>query len=365
MTADRPVDLNAFNYWPLTVSRIKGLGGAEASPDPSYVFHTEYSAVGAGPRIARVKLNGLVAEAGTLTVRIFRYQEGAPVPVTMAGEATARLYNLAAAARAVVVDFPAEADATYAVGGFVFDHCDARANDVEVRIAPRRQLPQQEPSRFGTRMARRVGLLTDNAAPSFAAPVSQGFSTAQLAENAFSDWAGVEPEDATPEARWEAAYILQVLRVYGRLQPEAAGLGVTAGADGVGEAARAAECRVTEIAVDAALGVTGTLAAARTEASPAGFDFIWSRRAVWIGQPEAALREQLNELLALLAPGGLAVHCVPAEPEGLDRNALNRLALGFVADGHIVAELRHGGGGVRVFGLIVRKADAPAKAVAA
>ncbi|HEX8387617.1 MAG TPA: hypothetical protein VF636_01255, partial [Sphingomonas sp.] len=283
MTAVDDVELNPFAYWPLTRSRIGGLGGAEASPDPSYVFHTEYRAFDAGPKTARVRLEGLMAEAGTLTVRVFRLKEGEPVPVTLAGEGVARLFNLAAGRRAVEVAFDAEEGTPYAIGGFVFDHTDARATGVRAEVAARAATGPQTQSRFGVRMARRVGLLTDGAPPRFAAPVSQGYSEGQLDEEAFRPWVPATAGLVDEVDRWEVGYVLQVLRVYGRLMPDAAGLGLGRYSDEVAAAATAAGCRVAEVVVPPDATIGAALTAARTDAWPAGFDFLWTRRQIWEG----------------------------------------------------------------------------------
>lgn len=340
--------LDPFGYWPTFRSRIVGLGGADDPSDLSYIFHSPYVPLDAGPAVATIVFDGLVAAAGLIEVSVFqRHVEHTP-QVSEAGKVGALLSTIARTNRPIRVPFEAIPGAEYAVIGLSFGECRARARAVAVEIGARSRnddLTRQR-SQFGRLKARHATALASTERSSLRAPVSQGFSLAQTREGDFARWANQPIGDRPLVARWEVVYILRTLEAYGRLQPAARGLGFAREADAVGAMAEKMGC--STVGVTLAPGEEIAAAIARTlsdRADAAGFDFLWTRGGVMDGLGPVRAESVIADLLERLRPGGLAIYIFAAGDDArddvFDANALNRLALGLVADGHIVAQLRH------------------------
>jgi hypothetical protein len=340
--------LDPFGYWPTFRSRIVGLGGADDPTDLSYIFHSPYTPVEPGPAVANVAFEGLAAAAGLIEVSVFqRHAEHTP-QVTESGKVGALLSTVARTNRPIRVAFEAIPGAEYAVIGLAFGECRARARSVTLEIGARSQnddLTRQR-SQFGRLKARHATALASTERPSLRAPVSQGFSQAQTREEDFARWATRFAVDRPLISRWEAIYILRTLEIYGRLEPGARGLGFTRDVDHVGAVAESLGCSIVGVTLspgeEIAAAIDRTLS---DRADAAGFDFLWTRGGVLEGLGPVRAESTVTDLLDRLRPGGLAIYIFAAgndtRDDVFDSNALNRLALGLVADGHIVAQLRH------------------------
>ncbi|UVO48984.1 hypothetical protein M0208_00005 [Sphingomonas sp. SUN019] len=364
--------LDPFGYWPTFRSRITGLGGEDEPSDLSYILHSSYTAVEPGPAIATVAFEGLAASAGLIEVSVFQLHAEHTPQVTQAGKAGALLSTLARTNRPVRIAFEAIPGAEYAVIGQSFGDCRARAHGVTIGIGPRSATDDlaRHRSQFGRLKARLSTALASTERPSLRAPVSQGFSHAQLTEGDFTHWATWLPADDTPESRWEAAYILRTLEAYGRLEKGARGLGFARDADPVAAIAETVGCTTMNVTLrpdeEISAAIDRTIA---DRPDGVGFDFLWTRGGVMEGLGPVRAETTVGDLLDRLRPGGLAIHIFAAgndiRDDVFDSNALNRLALGLVADGHIVAQLRHDhhddGPRTRLdpivpFGIVVRRA---------
>lgn len=352
--------LDPFGYWPAMRSRIRKLGGRDKADDPNYVFHTSYARIEPGPSIAEISFANLVAESGMIAVRIFQHLPGAIPAVTEHAKITALLPSVAKTGRAIKVRFDALPDATYAVVGYVFGECEASASAIDIAVGPRATSaddPTQIRSEFGRLKARHVANITSDEPATLAWPVSQGFSSDQTRERDYARLTADLPRDMPAMARWETAYIVRVLEQYGRLEPGARGIGISRASDPAESIALRAGCDVTSVVLAPDESIAD--GCARHWADPVngrGFDFAWTRPDVFGAGGSARAIGLIEEMLERLRPGGLGVHLVTMGDE-MDRHALNRIALGIAALGHIVAQIRYATeGGALPFGIVVRRA---------
>jgi hypothetical protein len=351
--------LDPFGYWPAQRSRVRPLGGSELE-DPNYVFHSSYAAVPAGPSVAEVSFDALTADAGMIAVRIFQHLASAVPAVTEQGKTTALLPTLATTERSIKVPFEALPGATYAITGYVFGECQARAKAIKLTIEPRSTEsddPLRARSMFGRLKARRVTALTGAHTPSLAWPVSQGFSVAQTREHHFARLAGDLPAHSSAAARWETAYIIRVMEQYGRLEPGARGLALSMATDPAAAYVAQAGCDLRSVILSRDDTIADACARQMPNADEArGFDFLWTRSDVIGAGGSTRAIGLVEELMERLRPGGLGIYLLMTGAE-MDRHALNRIALGLTAMGHIVAQLRYlpEEHGAVPFGIVVRK----------
>lgn len=351
--------LDPFAYWPAQRSRIRRLGGKDKADDPNYVFHTNYVAVPTGPSMTEVTFDDLTAESGMIGVRVFQHMPGATPAVTEHGKMTAILPSIAKNKRPIKVRFEAQENATYAIVGYVFGDCEAQAKAINIQIGPRPTEvddPLRARSEFGRLKARFAAGLSISGEPDLSWPLSQGYTPEQLRETDFTRLAGHLPADQPAAVRWETAYILRVLEQYGRLEPGARGLALSAASDPAAAYAARAGCDIRAVVVEPGEDI----AAACTRALPhpdeaRGFDFIWTRSDVFRGGGSPVAIGMIEELLERMRPGGLGIHLVTTAPD-MDRHALNRISLSIAAMGHIVAQLRHMPNGAPPvpFGIVLR-----------
>lgn len=294
-----------------------------------------------------------------MAVRVFQHlPEGKPA-VTEHAKITVLLPALAKAPRAVKLPFEALPGALYAVTGYVYGDCEAKADGLLISIA-KRQSDRDDPARsrslFGRFKARRAAAMISNNVPQLAWPVSQGFTQDQVRETDFHRLDAQLGAIGSLPDRWEAAYILRVLEQYGRLEPGARGLALSVAPDQVATAAATAGCEMHIVHAPAGAPVAATCAAHfSTPAAGTGFDFAYVRSDL-AGHPNAAWALGLIEdMLARLRPGGLAILLVNTGPQ-LDRHGLGRIALELAAQGHVAAQLRHGDAAEERgrFGIVVR-----------
>lgn len=348
--------IDPFGYWPDLSSAIAGLKDGQAGSDRNYVFHTAYLAQQAGANSFAITFDGLRAQQGVLNIRVFSYSESRGRVIEQVEALEIGLPRLAKRRRPVAIAFEATEDRLYAISGYLLGESDAVASGIEVRLMPGVSLTEGESgterSFLGSGMARRVDMMTADAAATLAFPVSQGFTTAQTLEPIFKAWVKeARCEEAAVHQQWEAAYVLQVLSSYGRLTSGALGLGMGLGESPIAAVARARGCTIHQIAALSTAQSDITRDAAVTD-GPRLADFLWSpsdqlhrshRHLVW---------QYIDDGLDLLAPAGLGVFMLPvatahrppesAQGDMLDLNDVKRLMLNIVSAGHIVAQLRNG-----------------------
>lgn len=380
----RTVQLNGFDYWPASASRIEGLGGQVVDANPAYAFHTKYVELGQGIVSCTLRFTNLQATIGLLSIAVFGIP---PVPGAQAEAVrnwTASLAEIAEGEGVVELSFQASAGSRYAVLGQIFSETDARASALELTLVTKLEATGDQraatrKSVFGRRVFRRATRMFRAEPPTLADPVSQACTAAQFGEAAYRRWLGELRLAAGRQRRaWEQVYILQALSRYGMLRPGARGLGFATAeqrlpavmashgcgvvaTDWVGgsapTSARSIEAlRYPEICADEVFDRQVSHRMIDAAAIPTdlnGFDFLWSTGAVeHLGSIEQGLTF-MREAVACLTYGGLAVHTtafnVGSNDETIDHNEtvlfrkrdLEKLAIDLVSRGHYVAQFNY------------------------
>lgn len=225
--------LDPFGSQPHRVSRIAGLGGAEPSPDPSYVFQTVDCRPAIGMVCATVRFLDLAVTYGTL---LFEIRARPAVP----GAEPSRLdtvvvdaEELVAADGVVQLSFESYRNVYYAIACSINEGTDISAAGISVAI-DRRATPAQHGREWDwsadrERLARRrpgieallIGRsLTDVSQPTLASPMSQAASPRQCREPAFAEaMTALRTAPAPTLANWSLAYVVQAIGRFGYPKP--------------------------------------------------------------------------------------------------------------------------------------------------
>ena len=382
------VGLDPFAYLPGVASKIVGLGGNAPGHDSGYVFHTSYVPVGRGQATFTARFAGLRSKRGTLflTVHMLSTESGAQVRLV----ATERILmnRLVARQGEASISFESFDDVHYALLGTIVDVTDAEAEGLTVTL----DLSQEDAEYTGPPIEARNTAYGSNALrprahlvalepATLAAPVSQACTPAQFAERAYRDWAErLDLGTVGSRRQWTFAYILQVLRQYGMLEPGACGVGF--GVSDEPLPAFLAKTGVSAVAPhrvrqhDGPAGGLGTPLDRRRApamiddaafdqlvsfhpADPGAiprelvnFDFTWSTDAASRLGSIAAGLGFLRNSIRCLRPGGLAVHVFDFDLSHrgsiietpaislLRRNDVEQIALDLISRGHEVAQIK-------------------------
>lgn len=386
--------LGAFDFWPASASRIQGLGGQVADPDPAYAFHTRYVDVGTGVVRCQIRFENLTATLGMISIRVNGMPPGERARAESVRVWSAPLSGIAESQGVIEVSFQASAGSRYAVLGQIFDETDAAASDMAVVLETTPQSQDEIEARastrksiFGRRMFRRAKRMFVSQPATLADPVSQGCTAAQLDEPVFEEWMAALGLPATHGSKqWEFAYILRVLQRYGMLRPGSRGIGFGIGRERLPALMAARGCSI--LATDlpstdpraeewrAANQFSGSVEAlrypdlcaddvfdrqvsfraidmARLDLKLNGFDFCWSAGALeHLGSIEAGL-SFIRDSVNCLTFGGLAVHTtafnVSSNVDTIDhsgkvllrRQDLEKVAVDLVSRGHYVAQFNY------------------------
>ena len=384
--------LDPFGFLIGHSSAIRSLGGAERGPDPRYVFHTPYVEFPPGRLIFHIRFDGLKASFGELQVNINAFIPDSGRDAVFVTSSRLHLPDRAAAERGLTISILSVAGAAYAAYGFCTGGTDASASGLTITVE---ELEAAEgraaeelllPTRLGTAALDMPSRLIEDVRPSFRDPVSQAMTEDQFAEPDFGRWAAtLTPAPPSNAARWELAFIAQVLDRYEMLRPGGRGLAFGRAGRALAPAMSAAGCEVllalpaeegtpnfaadplpcarldTQPAPDGALPAV-LLSMAGTAADQRGFDFTWSIGVATQAYAAGNLVPALLDMMKLLRPGGYAVHMLDmavAAGGPIPRAELERTAITLISRGFSVAQLNFGGSAVRgnsvPFGLIVRK----------
>lgn len=212
------ITLDPFAFQPHLASRFIGLGGAEASDDPAYVFHSAYVPLEPGRYQAMLAFSTLIADAGTLVVRVNALPDGPTARAAVAATEQLRMREVVETDGRAFIAFDVAADSRYAILGHNYDGETASAVGLSITlesVTPVTTVALDVSGDIAPSTARYerqedVGLLVDAARPSLRAPRSQHATVAQLAE-AQATWTdGREAAD-----KWLVAYIERLRSVYG------------------------------------------------------------------------------------------------------------------------------------------------------
>lgn len=378
--------LDPFEFHGHPASCIAGLGGSQPIPDPSYAFHTCYVPVARGHAHFVVRFNGLEARRGSLVLRVHMLPDEAGAAAQMVTSHRLQLNWLAHHGGETQVRFEAFRGARYALMGIVPDQLDASARDLTItldRPATQKDLEaageaaETQSTAYQSETIRSVpaSLILSMDSPSFAQPVSQPCTVAQLREPAFKSRskALAYPSSWDPASIWEGAYVIEALDRYGMLQPGARGLVLGRLDPHVATMLTAAGMTFQHVAFtpqDA-----GDSAMADPLALPDdlfAFDFLVSIRSTDAMEDNRSATSFIEKAMECLRPQGLAIHILgfhpsPAHLEAVafDRNGLERVAFALISRGHQLArmkpplphhKLKGADDGIVPYGIIARRA---------
>jgi hypothetical protein len=411
------LELDPFAFHPDAESRIAGLGGSGPSPTPEYVFHTSYVEAAPGPANFIVQFAGLKARSGSLLLRVHMQAEPGG-RARMVNTERMALNRLIQKDGLISVSFEGFQDVTFALLAIIQGETDASADGVVVML-DRPADPNARPVHaaearstvYGKTPLRPAPTLLSDKAPTLADPVTQVATAPQLREPVAGSWlARLRPKGKSGVEHWRKVYTLQALRRYGVLEEGAVGLGFEPSPSGVPAALAAMRTSVVaafptrpgqQLDSNALKRDLGTRAPCdrktfednvtaqivpwrRIPDDLVNFDFLWSARANERLYSVAAAIRFVEDAMACLRPGGLAVHVMSYDlaPGGrstpsterilLQQSDVERIALTLVSRGHEVAQFKidanhpilaeganHGVERRTMVGLIARKARLP------
>ena len=369
------------------------MGGLERGPDPRYVFHTPYVDYRPGRVIFTIRFEKLQASFGELRVFVNAFVPGSGRDAVFVTSSRLDLTDRAAVERGLTISILGVAGASYAAYGLCIDGTDAQAAGISVMAEQSEASddPANEAFLLPTQLAAPVfelpSRLVGEGQPLFCDPVSQVLTGDQLAEPEFRRWLDrMANRPVDDVAAWRFAFIAQALDRYGMLRKGARGITLGGGGMVLGPvlAATGCEALVGQLPADHGasdfswsnvncrqLDVAGvpegnnmTLMLANEPADRRGFDFMWTIGMAQLGYEAGHTANFLFELMAVLRPGGFAIHMLDVAPSAaeatacLPRGEVERLAVTLISRGFTVAQLNFGDSnprGSRPFGMIVRK----------
>lgn len=389
-------ELDPFGFLVGHSSAIRPLGGDVRGPDPRYVFHTPYVEFRPGRVAFTIRFDQLKASFGELRIDINAFIPGSGRDALFVTSARLNLADRASVSRDLTISIMSVAGATYAAYAFCPEGTDAWAAGLTV-TAEQTDAPEGvNPAGFllpttlgGDAALQMPTRLIDNGVPRFADPVSQAMTAEQLAETDYQQWIARLPNRPDDDSgRWKLAFIAQVLDRYGMLRAGGRGIALGDGCTMLAPVIAAAGCTavlatlpsdhgvsdfswntVSCAPLDLTIGQDGpagvALSLADQPADARGFDFLWSIGMAQLGYERGHCANFLVELMAVLRPGGYAVHMLDVAEasdratHALPRTEVERLAVTLISRGFTVAQLNFSGmrkgSGAAPFGLIVRK----------
>jgi len=215
-------EIDPFSYFWDHASAVPGFGGERRSPDPQYCFHTHYEMVRPGRAIYTIRLHGVTASQGELTIRVhaLRLTPGANATL-VAGSRLEMHVEQGKQDLTASVAFHAVRDVTYAFYGFFSEYSDVSAERIEVLLdepegeedvyveAPRSILAQEDVEAD----VRPANALIHVGAVSLERPVSQDCTWRQLAQLSERTVVGAQSDQLI--ARWREQVCLAALPAYG------------------------------------------------------------------------------------------------------------------------------------------------------
>ena len=227
--------IDPFAFWPEAKSRIEGLGGHGASPEPDAVFHTSYTSFEPGPLSVDLVFAKLAATRGSMLLHAMALPDDGGA-ARVQSTTLVDLAELAAAGGRYHLPVMVKRDHAYAfMARIVGNDTDASATALTVRTdnnadAPAfaRTLAAARATLFAPRPDP-TGLIID--APATLADVrSQMCTAAQFDEPDYDRWIGaMRRAKHQHRKQWEYVWICRVLETMGALQDGARALGFGCG----------------------------------------------------------------------------------------------------------------------------------------
>ena len=395
-TDAEPHDLaiDPFSFMPGVASSVAGLGGAAPGHDPTYVFHTPYVHVARGPATFTIRFRNLVARRGGIVLRVNMLPLEPGAHARLVNSERIAFNRLIGQQGEIAIAFEGYRGMTYAVLGLLTGDTDATADGLEVTLDRphdanedyQHAVAEARSTIFGVDAAKPTARLISTDTATLADPVSQMCTAAQMDEPIYATWVErLRQERQRHRKQWEFVYILQVLNRYGMLQPGSRGIGFGCGVEPLPAlmAAMGADVVATDlppehqdsttwhasgqhgsaidslrhpdICDDATFDRSVSFRAVDMTAIPpdlVNFDYTWSSCAYeHLGSIEAGLKF-VEDSIACLRPGGLAVHTsefnLTSNDDTLETGAtvlfrrrdMERLALRLISRGHEVAQIK-------------------------
>lgn len=356
--------IEPFVYFPNHASAIPGLGGPHRSPDPNYCFHTHYFGYLPGEVRIHITLQKARATTGELSIRIHGYRpDNQQLGIKLMAAERVLLDGLAGEDHTIVIRFASIPGVHYAAYGYFSAPSDLRAEGIDM-IAEERggddienyQEAHAPPTMLTTSELTGVNALVTTNPAQLRYPNSQACTLGQIKSSDFKClWPRIESHE-DPVERWRQLFLLQVLDVFGFLQPGGHALVIGPIAAPIIQVLEDRGCQFLQIIPDDAKDD------AQLPSTLGHFDMVICANAMTAAVAWPTLTNFVDHATRRLLGGGLAVLMLDysftstsndREPYGLARSDIERLALRLISHGYDVAQLNFPSG---------RQADAPVRA---
>lgn len=223
--------LNPFSFWPNYASAIRGFGGSDNGPDPSYCFHTLYQEFTPGSVIFHVRLINARATYGEIELRINGYRPHSGMDAILVAGARISLEDVAGD-----IEIPLRVavlpGVSYAIFCRYIDPSDLNVDGIEIKAeefedddADTYASEDIEPTRFGNHNMVSVSSIFIADEPEIDFPRSQPFTDVQLRKGRFWSEAPAAIVALTdPANKWRHAIAYKALQGYGFLAHGACGV---------------------------------------------------------------------------------------------------------------------------------------------
>ncbi len=328
-----PRAIDPFGFFVGYASCIKSLGGPERGPDPAYAFHTPYLEYRPGALVFTLRFRGLHATFGELEIHVNSFVPDSGANALLVTSARVSIVELARGGAEINFKINALPNVSFAIFGWFPEGTDASAASLTITAEELGEIENHglsaealQPTRFGAEDLLRPEFMVGDKPPSFARPVSQLMTPAQLEQDAYRERVRQMPASSdTAATAWERAFVLQALDCYGLLQPGAKGL-VLGDDHGLASLLAAHGCDMTigtdddQPAIDpAAPSAADNIAIRRLAISDLpddlrSFDFCWSIAAGGPYRTASDARSYIIGSLRSLRPGAQCLNALGNAP---------------------------------------------------
>lgn len=374
-------EVNAFDYWENHASAIRGMGGGARSPDPRYVFHTRYHEIRAGRAQFILRLGGVRAGFGELSVRLHAWKPDIDSNVSLVSGARLIFDGEEDAEINLPVRFLSQPRVLYALYGYLSEDSDVSAEVLRIEIEESeddgKSIPTPPRSLLALNQApaetRPANALLHEGRIQLATPVSQSCTPSQVGELSLTpSGAAARAARATGGnaiARWSEAVCLNVLSAYGVTDSGLEGMVVgSLSVDGAQQLDRFASIAMVELGpapsqlsdafVDFLLMPSGFMPLTDP---PAGAEDRWTSLADWLARLKigglAAISLRYRPDTDLISSSAVS------DPRIITRNEIGQWVLRLISSGHSVAPMAFApaldlivdGDGLAAFCLVVQR----------
>ncbi|GLV28232.1 hypothetical protein TomTYG75_07550 [Sphingobium sp. TomTYG75] len=222
--------LNPFSFWPNYASAIRGFGGSDNGPDPSYCFHTLYQEFAPGSVVFHVRLVNARATCGEIELRINGYRPNSGMDAILVAGARISLEDVAGD-----IEIPLRVAVLPGVSYAIFcrytEPSDLNVEGIKIEVeefedddADTYASEDLEHTRFGNRNTVSASSIIVADEPEIDFPCSQPFTKGQLRKGRFWSEAPAAIAALTdPVDKWRHAIAYKALQSYGFLAHGACG----------------------------------------------------------------------------------------------------------------------------------------------